>query len=78
MEIAKSLELLQEVYRDRPDPYMHVLRLVFDAKAEEISNVFSESFPEEKNRVFLILTEMDQTNTNKYKTILEDNSTVDF
>ncbi len=78
VEIAKSLELLQEVYRDRPDPYMHVLRLVFDAKAEEISNVFSESFPEEKNRVFLILTEMDQTNTNKYKTILEDNSTVDF
>jgi len=76
--IASSLELLQEVYRDRPDPYMHVLRLVFDAKADEISDVFSESFPEEKNRVYTILTEMDQTNTNKYKSILEDNSQAAF
>ncbi|MEX0981159.1 MAG: DUF4835 family protein [Bacteroidales bacterium] len=76
--IAESLELLQKVYRNKPDPYLHVLRVVFDAKADEISKVFSESFPEEKNRVYAMLVEMDQTNTNKYKTILEDNSQVDF
>lgn len=77
-EIAKSLELLQEVYRDRPDPYMHVLRLVFDAKADEFVKVFSESYPEEKNRVFAILTEIDQTNKSKYEAILQDNTAIDF
>jgi hypothetical protein len=77
-EIANSLEMLQKIYRNRPDPYMHVLRLVFDAKADEFSKIFTESFPEEKNRVFAILTEIDQSNKSKYQTILEDNSTIDF
>ena len=77
-EIAGSLELLQKIHRNKPDPYLHLLRVVFDAKADEISKVFSESFPEQKNRVYTMLVEMDQTNTNKYKTILEDNSQVDF
>ena len=70
-EIAEALELLQEVHRSRPDPYMYTLRLIFDAKADEIANVFSEAFTEEKNRVYNILTEIDQTNTNKYKKIIE-------
>jgi len=77
-EIASSLENLQKVYRTKPDPYMNILRLVFDAKADEFSKVFSESFPEEKNRVFAILTEMDQTNTSKYKKILEDSNKEEF
>jgi hypothetical protein len=77
-EIASSLELLQKIYRNKPDPYLHLLQVVFDAKADEISKVFSESFPEQKNRVYAMLVEMDQSNTNKYKTILEDNSQVDF
>lgn len=77
-EIASAIEMLQKVYRSRPDPYMHILRQVFDAKADEISKVFSESFPEEKNRVYGLLVEMDQTNETKYKTILQDNSQVDF
>src|SRR6056297_597244 len=60
--IADALELLQEVHRSRPDPYMYTLRLVFDAKADEIVNIFSESFPEERNRVYNILTEVDKPN----------------
>lgn len=77
-EIASSLELLQEVHRKRPDPYMHVLQVVFDAKADEIVKVFSESFPEEKSRVHAMLVEMDQTNSTKYNAILESNTQVDF
>jgi hypothetical protein len=77
-EIATSMEMLQAVYRDRPDPYMHVLRLVFDAKDDEFVKVFSESFPEEKNRVFAILTEIDQSNKSKYEAILQDNASIDF
>jgi hypothetical protein len=77
-EIATSFELLRKIYRSRPDPYMHVLRLVFDAKADEFSKIFTESFPEEKNRVYTLLVEMDQTNKSKYETILKDNNQVDF
>jgi len=69
--IADALELLQEVHRSRPDPYMYTLRLVFDAKADEIVNIFSESFPEERNRVYNILTEVDKPNASKYKAIIE-------
>lgn len=77
-EIASSIELLQKVYRKRPDPYMYILRLIFDAKADEMVKVFSESFVEEKNRVHNMLTEMDQTNASKYKSILEDSNQLEF
>lgn len=70
-EITNSLELLQQVYRKRPDPYMYLLRLVFDSKVDEIVSVYSESYPEERNRAHLILSEVDKPNANKYKAILE-------
>jgi hypothetical protein len=70
-EIAKSLELLQKIYRDKPDPFLQPLHLIFDSKSDEIVKVFSESFPEEKSRMFQLLTEIDQANANKYKVIME-------
>ncbi|MFW5820849.1 MAG: DUF4835 family protein [Bacteroidota bacterium] len=70
-EIANSLELLQKVYRQKPDPFLQPLHLIFDAKVDEFVSIFSESFPEEKNRVVEILNEIDQANSNKYKAILE-------
>lgn len=70
-EITNSLELIQDIYRKRPDPYMYLLRLVFDSKVDELINVYTESYPEERNRAHAILIEVDKTNTNKYKAILE-------
>ncbi len=70
-EITNSLELIQGIYRKRPDPYMYLLRIVFDAKVDELVSVYSESYPEERNRAHAILVEVDKTNTNKYKAILE-------
>jgi len=70
-EITNSLELLQGVYRKKPDPYMYLLRLIFDCKVDEIVNLYSESYPEERNRAHLILSEVDKPNTNKYKAILD-------
>ena len=69
-EITSSLELLRSVYRKKPDPYMYLLRLVFDSKVDEIVNVYTESYPEERNRAHEILTEVDKPNANKYKAIL--------
>ena len=70
-EITNSLELLRDVYRKRPDPYMYLLRLVFDSKVDELVNVYTESFPEERSRAYEILTEVDKPNANKYKPIME-------
>ncbi len=70
-EITNSLELIQGIYRKRPDPYMYLLRIVFDAKADEFVSIYSESYPEERNRAHAVLVEVDKTNTNKYKAILE-------
>jgi hypothetical protein len=70
-EIAEDLQLLQQVYRDKPDPYMLLLQIVFDAKSDEFINVFSESFPEEKTRVSTLLKEIDPSNSVKYQKILQ-------
>ena len=69
-EIYESLRRLQEVYRRRPDPFMYLMTVVLDAKADEIVNIFSQGFPEEKNRVVQILTEIDPANETKYQKIL--------
>jgi hypothetical protein len=70
-EVAECMVSLQKVYRDKPDPYLFFLQLFFDAKSDELVKVFSESFPTEKTRVVNILTEIDNANASKYKTILE-------
>ena len=69
-EIYESLRQLQEVYRRRPDPFMYYMTIVLEAKADEIVNIFSQAFPEEKNRVVQILTEIDPANESKYQKIL--------
>lgn len=69
-EIYDSLRKLQEVYRRRPDPFMYYLTVVLDAKADEIVNIYSQAFPEEKNRVVQVLSEIDPANETKYQKIL--------
>ena len=68
--IAESLKLIQQVYRKQPDPYLYLLSLVTDAKADELVNIFSGSFPDEKSRVVEILIEIDAANRTKYEKIL--------
>lgn len=63
--IASSLELLQRVYRQRPNSF--ALGLFFDAKTEELVNVFSNSPSMEKGKVVNILTEVDPANSEKYR-----------
>jgi hypothetical protein len=67
--IVESLRLIQEVYRARPDPYMYLIQIIMESKADELVNIFSDAFPEEKSRVMQILTEIDQGNKNKYEKI---------
>ncbi len=72
--MVESLRLVQEVYRRKPDPFMYYLQIVMDSKSDEIINIFSEAFPEEKSRVVEILTEIDPANKAKYEKIIAANA----
>jgi hypothetical protein len=67
--IAESLRLLQQVHRDKPGSFL--LQIFVDAKSDEMVNIFTESFPDEKNRVVQILSEIDPSNAAKYTKIRE-------
>ena len=51
---------------------MHFLEVIFDSKSTEFSNIFTEAPPEEKNRAYAILTEINPANKNKYDSILKN------
>ncbi len=70
-EIANSLKLLQTVYRKKPDPYMLFLTVVLDAKRDEIIDIFSKSFPDERTRVGVIMKEIDPANSQKYDKMMK-------
>jgi hypothetical protein len=67
--MVENIRSLQEVYRRRPDPFMYYLSIVLEAKSDELVNIFSEAFPEEKSRVVQILAEIDPANKSKYEKI---------
>ena len=67
--MAESLKLIQDVFRKKPDPFMYFLQIIVDAKSEEIINIFSGAFPEERSRVVQIMTEIDPANKSKYEKI---------
>ncbi|MFC2151890.1 DUF4835 family protein [Bacteroidota bacterium] len=68
-EIAESLNLLQKIYRQKPDPYLFFYDLVMNSKSDELINIFSESFMAEADRVYTTLVEIDPTRADKYKKI---------
>ncbi len=71
--MVESLRLIQDVYRRKPDPFMYFVQIVIDSKSDELINIFSEAFPEEKSRVVQILTEIDPANKAKYEKITSAN-----
>jgi hypothetical protein len=68
-QIEESLKLLQSVYRNKPDPYVFLLQVVFDAKADEFVEIFKDAFPDQKRRAYLILKEINPSNTKLYDEI---------
>jgi hypothetical protein len=68
-EIADALKNMQRVYRARPDTYIN--RIFFDAKSDEIVNLFSKGSIDEKNRVMTVLSECDPANSGKYEKITQ-------
>ena len=68
-DVAEYFKLLQDVYRRKPDPYLFLLQIVYDAKSTEWVDMFSSSTPDEKSRVVRLLKEIDPPNISKYDKI---------
>jgi hypothetical protein len=49
------------------------MQVFFNAKADEIINIFSGAFTDEKAKVVNTLNEIDPTNSNKYAKITSTN-----
>lgn len=66
--ILDCLDLLQKVHKARPASFN--MQVFFNAKAQEIVNIFSEALPADKNRAINVLNQIDATNQNKYAKIM--------
>ena len=66
--ILESLLDLKKVHEAKPLSFS--LQFFFNAKSDEIINIFSGGFSDEKSRAVNILNEIDPTNSNKYQKIL--------
>jgi hypothetical protein len=66
--IYESLLLVQKVYQDKPASFN--LQLFFSAKADELINLFSGAFADEKAKVVPLLNSIDPPDATKYGKIL--------
>ncbi|MCB2219183.1 MAG: DUF4835 family protein [Bacteroidetes bacterium] len=69
--ISNSLNFLKNVYDERPG--LFALRLIIDAKRDEIINIFSEGNPREKTDAQNIMKEIDPSNSSSYSKITQRN-----
>jgi hypothetical protein len=62
--VLKALDLLKPVYSARPASFS--MQLFFNAKADELINIFKGALPEEKTKAVETLMLVDPANTTKY------------
>ncbi len=70
--IEQAIEDLKNTHRKKPGSFL--MSLYTTAKSDEIINVFSEGFPDEKARVYNIMKEVDPANSSKYQKIMKDSN----
>lgn len=65
--IYSCLESVQKVYKTNPNTA--VLQMFFEAKSDELVNIFKNAGPSEKPKVVALLNEINITNTSKWEKI---------
>lgn len=70
-EMTEALEGVRKVTRAKPATF--AVQLFFDAKAQEIINIFLEANQIEKSKILEILKEVDPANSTKYETAFKEN-----
>jgi hypothetical protein len=68
--LMDGLEEIQGVRNSQPNSYL--LQIFFFTKADEMVNIFSMAFPEQKTRAVNLLNEVDPANGSKYQAILKN------
>ena len=67
--IIEALENVRKAYREKST--LVAVQQFFDAKADEIVNIFKGAPDNEKTRVVELMKDMNPSNTNKYEQILQ-------
>jgi hypothetical protein len=66
--VYKSLLTLRSIHQIKPLSYS--MQVFFNAKSDEIINIYTGAFPDEKAKIMNLLNEIDPTNSNKYQKIM--------
>ncbi|MDR1343265.1 MAG: DUF4835 family protein [Prevotellaceae bacterium] len=66
-QVMLALQEMQKLYQEKPDNTLFFYTVFFDAKADEIVNIFSEATPAEKQAAYQLLSAINNTNDPKYK-----------
>ena len=67
--MLSSLSLLEQVYTIKPGAF--ILQVFFNAKSDELVNLFKDATPSEKAQASNLLNKIDPSNSNKYAKILK-------
>lgn len=67
--VLTFLETLPALQRQKPNSA--ILRSFFDAKTDELVNMFKTATPAQKQQAFTVLSQVDPTNNAKYNTLLK-------
>ena len=70
-EVLKAIEGLKTIHKIKPTSFN--MQIFFNAKADEIVNIFSKAMPAQKQKAVQILSEIDPGNITKYQKILSSN-----
>ncbi len=68
-EVLQALELLQRAHRERPGSFL--MQVVVGTKSDELVNLFSEAPQMEQGRAIEVLSEVDPSNSAKYRRMAE-------
>lgn len=68
--IVGALNGLNKIHDSRPSSF--ILRVFFNAKSDEIVNIFSEAPPAEKNQISTLCITLDPGNSQKYSKITQN------
>lgn len=69
-EILNGIEQLRKVHNDKPNSFL--MQVFFNAKSNEVVDIFSQAIPQDKTRVFNILSEIDPGNLVKYEKMIKN------
>jgi hypothetical protein len=67
--VLEALQNLLIIHKSRPASYN--MELFFNAKTDEVINIFKKAIPNEKTKIIELLNSIDPSNTNKYNKIIE-------